>query len=330
MKLAFDRIWELSRGAVRREILDGALCLRRFTPEEQLRYRARREESYLRGLATAGMRIVFETDSPSLTLGVRVLPSTSRRWFCHSVFADGKRIGELRGRLEPEETARDLEARFDLGPGRKEVCILLPWSVESRITKLETEGDAVAVAPKKRLLAFGDSITQGYDAHSPEDAYIVKLAEALRMDLLCKAIGGERFWPELPELYGGPEPDMITVAYGTNDWAVSPKEMFLRDSRGFLTALRSRFPGVPVTVLAPIWRADRDTKRTDVGSFDAVAAHLEQLTRELPGMRFVDCGPFVPRDTELFADGKLHPNSDGFRHYSEGLLRSLLPDRHPL
>ena len=67
MKLTFDRIWELSRGAVRREILDGALCLRRFTPEEQLRYRARREESYLRGLATAGMRIVFETESPSLT-----------------------------------------------------------------------------------------------------------------------------------------------------------------------------------------------------------------------------------------------------------------------
>ena len=326
MTLTFDQIWTLSRGAVCREVLDGALYLGRVSREEQLRYRARREESYLRSFATAGVRIVFETESPSLCLGVRVLPSTSRRWFCHSVFAGGKRVGELRGRLEPEEAARDLEARFDLGPGRKQVCILLPWSVESRIAKLELEGDALPAAPKKRLLAFGDSITQGYDAHSPEDAYIVALADALDMDLLCKAIGGERFWPELPGLYEGPQPDMITVAYGTNDWSLSPREQFLRDSRGFLTALRHRFPGVPVTVLAPIWRADRDTKQTSVGSFDAVARQLEQLTRELPGMRFIDCGGFLPPDTALFADGRLHPNSDGFRHYCRGLLEAFPRD----
>lgn len=325
MILSFDQIRDLSLGAVRWEECDGSLCPYRFTPAEQKLYRARRQESFLRSFASAGIRLEFETESSTLFLKVRVLPSTSRRWFSHSIFVDGKRIGELSGELGPEDTSLECGRRFSLGPGKKRVTVYFPWSVESRIRELSLEDGAGAspVQKSKRLLSYGDSITQGYDAPSPEEAYIVRLADAMDAELICKAIGGERFWPELPKVCDVSCPDLITVAYGTNDWSLSGKEEFLQCSLGFFQALRQRYPHVPILALAPIWRADINTKARSLGAFSEVAAQLHRIAPEIPGMTVIDCCDFVPKAPSSFADLRLHPNGTGFRHYSGNLLKAL-------
>lgn len=325
MTLSFDQIYALSQGAVCREAVGGGLCLRRFTLQEQRAYLSRREESYLRSFATAGIRLEFNTDSPFLFLEVQVIPSTSRRRFAHSIYADGRRIGELSGELAESEPARILEGRFPLGPGNKRVTVYFPWSVESRILALELEDGSKAFPVKKSrlLLSYGDSITQGYDAPSPEEAYIVRLADALKANLICKAIGGERFWPELPAMSAVERPDLITAAYGTNDWSLSTREEFLRDSLGFFQNLRKRYPDVPILALAPIWRADIHARERQVGEFESVAARLREIASEIPGMRVIDCCNYVPKTPDSFADRKLHPNGEGFRHYSENLLKTV-------
>ena len=325
MTLSFDQIKQLSLGAVRWEECDGCLAPRRFSSREQQKYRTRRQESYLRSFATAGIRLEFITDSETLSLKVRVLPSTSRRWFSHSLLVDGQKLGELSGALPEGETCVNFEKRFSLGPGRKRVSILFPWSVESRIQEIALDDGAAAVPVDKTklLLSYGDSITQGYDAPSPEEAYIVRLADAMDARLICKAIGGERFWPELPGLSEVENPDLICVAYGTNDWSLSGREEFLEDSLGFFRALRQRYPETPVLALAPIWREDIFARERSVGAFEEVAAQLWRIAREVPGITVVDCRDFVPKSPDSFADLKLHPNAEGFRHYSENLLTAL-------
>ena len=322
MKLTYDQIRAVTMGAVRIEEDAGTIRFFRFTEAEQQMYKARREESWIRSFATAGIRLEFDTDSSSLTFAAEVCPSTSRRFFTHSIFVNGKRIGEISGELPDDVQKTLVQKQFALEPGMKRISILLPWSVESRLLALElSDGAWLAPVKKKcRLLSYGDSITQGYDAEKPEDAYIVRLAEQMEAELICKAIGGERFCPQLAQLCDVEQPQLITVAYGTNDWSLSNAEEFLNDSAAFFSILAQKYPQVPLIALTPIWRADRETKITSLGSFNAVAAHFRTVAERLDTMKVVDGIDFVPHNPILFSDLRLHPNSMGFDFYSSSLI----------
>jgi len=52
-----------------------------------------------------------------------------------------------------------------LGDGEKTVCVYLPWSVKTLFDEISVDDNSFieAIKPEKKLLVFGDSITQGYD-----------------------------------------------------------------------------------------------------------------------------------------------------------------------
>ena len=86
------------------------------------------------------------------------------------------------------------------------------------MTRHESFNKRVA-AGKVDLVFIGDSITQGMDARGPASAYAVQLARVLDVELLNQGVGGHIFDldaldDELPY-----HPDIITIAYGTNDWS---------------------------------------------------------------------------------------------------------------
>lgn len=324
MKLLFDQICTIAQGAVRITEENNAVRFFRFTEAEQQMYKKRREESWLRSFATAGIRLDFDTDSSSLSFEAEIYPSTSRRFFAHSIFVNGNKIGEISGVLPDDVQKMPVKGQFDLGSGRKRISILLPWSVESRLVALELSAGAWFAPAKKerKLLAYGDSITQGYDAEKPENAYIVQLAEWMGAELICKAIGGERFCPLLAQLCAVSDPDFITVAYGTNDWAISEKEEFLQDSAEFFRILGDKFPDVPILALAPIWRADMH-RQTKVGDLEGVVSHYQSVAEHIDNMKVIDCMNFVPHDPACFQDLRLHPNDSGFSHYARGVIACL-------
>ncbi len=63
----------------------------------------------------------------------------------------------------------------------------LPWSVKTWIEEISLDDGAFveAVRPKKKLMAFGDSITQGFDALHPAKRYVATLCESF-FSLLAK------------------------------------------------------------------------------------------------------------------------------------------------
>ena len=324
MKLSYDQICAITQGAVRIEQESDEIRFFRFTEAEQEMYRLRRKESYLRSFATAGIRLEFDTDSSFLTLEVQVYPSTSRRYFTQSIFVNGERLGEISGVLAEDAQNVRIKKQFPLGSGEKHVCVFLPWSVETRLLAMElSEGASLAPVKKTRkLLAYGDSITQGYDAQKPENAYIVRLAQWLKAELICKAIGGERFCPKLVQLCEVTDPDIITVAYGSNDWSLSERDEFLNDSKEFFRILADRFADVPILTFAPIWRVNLN-RQTSVGDFAGVAAHLQRVAAEIENMTVIDCIDFVPHDPAYFQDRVLHPNDCGFQSYADNLIETI-------
>lgn len=333
MKLRFDEIKNLVIGAVRMEETERGLQLFRFTEEQQELYRVTSENFYGKTFATAGARLYFRTDSEKLGLKVFLVPASSRRYFSVDVFVDGKMLGCMENFAEEELPQAyvkvegepgEFDKDFELGAGEKTVCIYLPWSAATFLQELRLDDGSFvkAVKPAKKLLVYGDSITQGYDALRPSNRYAAKLADLLDAEEVNKGIGGEKFFPPLGALKDDYEPDYITVAYGTNDWSKKDPETYLADCKGFYTNLSRNYPTVPIFAITPIWRKVTNEVKM-AGEFTDLERMIRLATEQLPNVTVISGTDFVPHDINYFADLRLHPNDEGFKHYAENLYAAV-------
>ncbi len=331
MKLTFDQIRAAARGCAYSEEKDGALWLYRFNRQQMEFYRQRDPEFFRKVHSTSGVVVEFDTDSPTLFLAVTASTGSSRRFVAHSIYINGVLLAHFGDTIPAECPAHDLEGSYDLGEGTKRVKILFPWASASRIRELRLASGSSFLPVKKAftLILYGDSITQGYDALYPENSYAAIVTSCLDANGINKAIGGEMFCPELATLPDDQAPDLITVAYGTNDWSHESWEFFRDNSRGFYHALRKSYPDTPIIVLSPIWRADTQ-REIQQYPFRDLAKHLATVAEEIGNAFFLDCFDYVPHDPNLFSDLYLHPNDDGFRYYGEALcaaIRKIFPTK---
>jgi len=337
MKLNFNQICSICLGAVRAKETEDGVRLYRFTEEQEEIYRRANADFYRKSFATAGMKLYFETDSCSLFMRVNVTPGASREYFSFDVTANGKSVGYLDNYSDvalPQDYTKiklpqgEFSKMFSLGEGTKKVCVYLPWSVAVEIRELSLEENAFIkpIKPVKKLLAFGDSITQGYDALHPSRRYAARLAEALDAEEINKGIGGEIFFPALAESRDAFEPDYITVAYGTNDWNRTKEEDFKNRCQAFFAALSKHYSKAQIFAITPIWRKDCMETRA-FGEFSRVAEDIENIVSSFKNVKCIHGFEFVPQDENYFADLRLHPNDSGFEYYFlnlyEQVMRSL-------
>ncbi len=334
MQLTFEQLESVTQGAVRLSQTGGAVRFHRFTREQEELYRRTDEGFYLKTSCTAGIRLEFRTDSAWLELDADVCKATpSRTYFSFDVFSDGSFSGSMDNfaGLDPSgeyvfgayELGR-FGKRFDLGEGDKTITVFLPWSVGVTLNAVSLEDGAsvVPVRPGKKLLTFGDSITQGYDALRPSGRYAGKLADHLGAEEFCKAIGGEVFFPALAETRESFTPEYVLIAYGTNDWRHTERSACRRNSRRFFEAVCGNYPAARIFVLTPIMRLDRGVQ-CPYGSFDLMERDLCESAEGLGQITVVRCRDFVPGDAGYYADRCLHPNDRGFAAFSTGLIEAI-------
>ena len=329
MKPELSQIKKIALGAVRITQEEDGFHFYRFTQEQEALYRDRSQDFYKKSFSTSSVQLRFQTNSESLFLKASVTPGSSRKYFAFEVFADGKRIGTLDNYSDtelPQAYASvvlpqgTFEKAFSLGTGRKEVRVVFPWSAQAILQELVLDDGAelVPVKPKRKLLVFGDSITQGYDALLPSNKYITQLAEYLDAEEINKAIGAEIFYPELAATAEDFVPDYITVAYGTNDWFKCTEEEFRVNCAGFYENLSRNYPNTPIIAITPIWRKEI-TEDRKFGAFEKVEAIIREIAAGLKNVTVVSGFAFVPQEEELFGDMRLHPNDNGFAYYYRNL-----------
>ena len=322
-RIPFKDIVEAVRGAVRFEVTDGYLSFHRYTEEEYREYTPHdREALALKMPATSCVHIVFSTDSDTLSLRVRFRQASGRLFGdAIDILVDGKLYSSLgnQGKAQSE-----LSQRVELPKGEKRIHLVLPGLYSASLGELSLADGATftAVKAKKRMLIYGDSITQGYDAEHPSKSYANQLALALDADAVCKAIGGEVFYPPLAKMDSGvADPALITVAYGVNDWhfgAHSEQELF-GNAKSFFDGLSEKYPSARIFALSPIWTLDWE--KENYIPFREIPALLSRAAGK--GVTVIDCFPFVPHDPALFRDGCLHPNDEGYAHYANALIAAL-------
>lgn len=322
MKLTVEQIHSIARGAVRIEEQDGKICLFRFTKEQEELYKATNTDFYNKSFATAGIVFEFITNSRHLAMTTEVASGSSRKFFEHSIFVNGKKYAGLDCR---GDNCGIFSGSWTLPNGDKTIKIYFPWSTASRLHSFELDDGASLVPVKKErtMIMFGDSITHGYDARHPENSYASRLSDALDTYTVNKGIGGERFFPALAALKDPIDPDYITVAYGTNDWSKGDKEAFETKCEGFYKALSENYPNAKIFAITPIWRKAYPDTVNAIGTLDDVAAHIEKVTADLPNVTVINGIDLVPWDAKYFAPDVLHPNDRGFKHYFENLVAEI-------
>ncbi len=330
MKLDLTKIKSVTNGAVEVIEENGRFRFKRFNKAEDDFYK--QTPFYSKSLAPAGIRLEFETDAEKLRLSVEAIEKTSREYFCFEIFVNEKCIGVIKNydNVVNGEYAKQrfsigiFDGEFALGSGTKTVKIIFPWSLPCEIIDVELFGETFIkpIKRKKKILIYGDSITQGYDALLPSHAYSLRLADALDAEGFNKAIGGEIYCPELAEIKNDFEPDYVIAAYGINDWRTISKTEYEDRCDRFWQAISGNYPKAKKFAFSPIWiKCWEDI--TEFGAVHEVEETIRKVVGKIGGITVIRCWDFVPHDVNFYGDASVHPNNDGFDSYFENLLQEI-------
>lgn len=332
MESIVDKVQNITLGAEQFEQSQGELNILRFTKEQQLLYENRDEGFYNKTFCTAGIKLSFKTDSTKLFLKLRVSTAKStRKYFSVDVLVNDTLVDYIDNfsnvNLPDEYTQVSLpdgivSKEIFLGNGLKKVCIHLPRLSVASIIDISVDDGALieSIKPSKKMLVFGDSITQGYDVLRPSNHHIAKLADKLDAEEKNLAIGGEIFFPELASTVVNSNPDYIIVGYGTNDWSKTAKDDFKERCYKFYKNLSLKYPDSKIFAITPIWRKNFE-KDTLFDSFFDVEKIIRENVSNFSNIVVVDGWDLVPHDEKYFADLVLHPNDNGFKCYYDNIVR---------
>ena len=336
MILDFETIQGITCGAAYLEQEEEGVCFFRLNRQQMAYYLEHNKGYYDKAKTTSGIKLSFKTDSTTLSLDLTLQKVMGRSYGAVEIFVNDERIAELDNFSDKDLTGNFAEraypsvrltARLPLGEGEKVVKIVFPRliGIVAHAIELDDGASVVPVKPSKKVLVYGDSITQGFDCLWPTSHYVEYLCKALDGEEFNKAIGGEQHTPHLVERNENFTPDYIVVGYGTNDWRCATVEDFLEKCRSFYEKLAQYYPGVPVIAITPVWRVDIDAVRELIhfGPIHEIEEYIRQITAPYKNVTVVRGFEFIPQDPNMFGDLRLHPNDEGFAYYGKGLLKAL-------
>ncbi len=341
MKLTLEQIRSITKGAqnVRLED-DGKYHFYRFSDKQMQYYKENSADFYKKSFATASVHLDFYTNSPFFKFHYDVSSGSSRRFYYFDMYVDGnlvRHLGEdnmwiMKGDISLNVEKYALPERIKKSgyvsgnpDGMCRVTLWLPNLAAAVLSEVEI-ADGCAIVPVKSdmtIFAWGDSITHGYDAVFPSMSYVNRVARHYNAEVINMAIGGEKFVPGLltDDIKG--TPDMITVAYGTNDWSGSLRETFDTNSVKFYAGASELYPDAKRFALLPIWRADDNrVPKNYGGTFGEASEYIRNAAKE-NGFIPLDAWFYVPHSPEFYSDKYLHPNDLGFADYARGLIEDI-------
>lgn len=308
MKLTFDQICAITTGAVKVcQQEDGSFRFFRLTEAQQESFIARNANFAPRVIATAGVRLDFYTNTRTMI----VETVNAGPW---EVMVDGLPRYYLKAQGRVTVSLPEGESRVTVLLSNHKPCVLKFIQVD--------EGTAVRpYTYRKKFLFLGDSITQGANATRPSAIYANRISHFFDAEVLNWGVGGSRFFPETVTTVDY-DPDVVFLAYGTNDYVGWDSMEILQDwATQYMDRVKELYPNKPVICIGPLWRADGELIRS-TGKHRDVCDRVKELALA-HGFRHIEGYDLIPHNTEYFEDSFLHPNDFGFAEYSINLIKHL-------
>lgn len=309
MKLTLSQIAALTKGALALSEDSTGIHFRRCTDKQIAAFEKKARCFFKRAQHTCGVRVDFCTDSPILTVSVGAQGK-------YEVLVDN--VSTFCRYFSGPETFE-----VYLGTGVKRVTIILPSHFPGVIRSIEL-ADGADISPvnyTRKMIFYGDSITQGWNSELDSQSYAWILTRHYDADSMILGVGGVNFYPDTVD-DNGFDADIVIVAMGTNDYSGDFTADQIRSGCAeYLDRLLSIYRDKKMICITPIWRADGDTVYAAGTHPDVCRVIAEEAKKR--NFTVIDGYSLVPHNTELFADGFLHPNDAGFSHYAMNLIEVL-------
>ena len=321
-KLTNNDLRALAVGAVSiEEDKNGILHFYKYTKAQMDGFGKWNEKSPV--LCTTGVRLDFHTDSSTLVFAA-AFPGK------YEVYIDSQLryylpVGpaEYGGRYAVgEEISMDVCDSLGNKSDEHRITLYLPSHSIGGVSLLAIDEGAYAVRHefKAKFLMIGDSITQGWESKYDSLSYANRVSRFFDAESIVQGRGGSYFKADTFEKLPGFEPDVVTLAYGVNDFAHYKTLCEMQTQLcAYLDKVKAAYGDKRVLVILPIWFKNREGR--PMGRFEDCRA---LIAREAKKRDFIciDGLPFVPPLDDFFADG-LHPNDLGFSLFSENLIKEV-------
>lgn len=315
MKLTNEQLLNYLSGYVLFEEKEGYIFPKRFTKKQSDVAVSR--DFHPKENATAGMFIEFISDASEIKFDYFACAGSSKDCFNIDVLEDG--VNTFNYHHESVDERGTLIIPLEKNVTRT-ISVYLPNLDGIGIKNFEINGGIKKAERKLKLLALGDSITQGYVTKHPYLTYVNLLAYYLDAYVLNQGIGGDVFYAgNLDEILNF-DPDIITVAYGTNDWSKS--QNVKENADAYFEKLRKIYPQKPIFALLPIFRGGIKGDLRNGFSLEDIREQITDCAKK-HNVFVINCKDFVPHHEDFYWDKTLHPNELGFCFYAQGLLKEL-------
>lgn len=244
-----------------------------------------------------------------------------------SIWRDGMRVAHF----SPEGKAGNHEIRFLLPGGSAIYTVYLPYGAVVHVGGISADGIEPIAEQRPRLLAFGDSITQGVAAGDPGTTYPAIIARSLGLDHYNLGFNGcGRAEPVAAEALAGHAGDIITLHFGTNTMtrAWYDQEAWNEALRDFLKIVRLDHSTTPILVVTPTYRHQNDReferrpnrlgvslpnlRKGSEAVVKALRAQGDDLLHLIHGTEAIG-----ERDETLLMPDGLHPNDAGMERMAQ-------------
>ena len=324
----FD-IMDLVHGSLHTAVTaEGEVRFARFTEEQKETYYNSSEIFGLKCSSSASVMLDFYSDTDFVEFEAELIKCTSHSFAAIDLLVDNVLYDSIKTENPTCQTIR-----FSLPQGMHRITLVLPWSSITLLRNLTISDNAQLIPIEKglRILALGDSITQGSICLHPSMSYVSYVARNLDAEVLNQGVGGYQFLKE--SLLGAPDwqPDLITLAYGTNDFSlINRKADFAKQVSEYVDTLCATYPDTTILAITPIYRGDLPTEEK-MSEKDYTFTEALDIIREIyakyPQIKVLEGFSFFPRHKDFFAPDYLHPNDQGFLLYGravEQAIRELL------
>ncbi|MBC8586335.1 SGNH/GDSL hydrolase family protein [Youxingia wuxianensis] len=287
----------------------------RFTQEQRERYVKELPSFLPRVMDSSGIILDFITDQPEISFEYEADYFT-RQFSGLDIYEDGKLEKSIY--FSPEQSCRDKVFYRRRSQENSRITIYLPVLARMKLRNFSLGNYLPAVQPKRKLVAYGDSITQGMCAARPSLNYVARIARALDCRFLNQGVGGYWFNEQsLMEPVAGA--DIVTVSYGGNDYTYKPdNQVVFRDIKAYFEKAAALYPSADKYAITPIWREDLDIQGRR--RYDLIRDVIAQTAQE-NGFTVILGNDLVPHDVNYYQDLTIHPNERGFAWYAQGLLK---------
>ena len=314
MKLDFETIKNITVGAVEIWQENDAIRFLKCSKNQLNEWQNISLELYRNARASTGIRLDFFTNSPFVT--VYPVEGTKFEIKINGILTEVAHV-------DYSEQNPFFTINLDNGCELNHVVVFFPSHFESGGIKSVEVADCAIVKRNKfdnRFLFMGDSITQGYNAKYDCLSYAFLVSEYFNAESVIQGVGGSCFSPATVMDINF-KPNVVFVAYGTNDFGCLPTLENLKiNCFEYLTKVKKFYSDAKIIVITPIWRMDEHQEKP-MGNFKQCKNVIKQVALDL-GLIAVDGETMVYKNPDFMKD-TVHPNDLGFCIYANNLIKQI-------